>query len=338
MTITSLESNQCYTVGWIAALPNERAAATKMLEVIHERPRDFTKVNNDPNAYSWGSIGKHNVVIASLPAGVYGKVSATTTASYMLASFPNIRIGLLVGIGAAVPESKDIRLGDVVVSQPDGTSGGVVQYDLGKLRPNGTFERKGSLNAPPTALLSALSLIQSNHQTRNNYIAQYVEEMLERNPYMRDPDDDEMMPYGRPDSTSDKLFEDCYNHVGPDSCCCCDTGYLKSRKPRRTTAPRIFYGVIASGDKVVKDPTARKAIIEDAGERCFCIEMEAAGLMNSFPCLVIRGICDYADTHKNDLWHNYAASTAAAYAKEFLQGIDAGDVDKTPKATDTVKG
>jgi nucleoside phosphorylase len=46
--------------------------------------------------------------------------------------------------------------------------------------------------------------------------------------------------------------------------------------------------------------------------------MEAAGLMNDFPCLVIRGVYDYADAHKNDVWHRYAATTAAAYAKEFL--------------------
>jgi nucleoside phosphorylase len=31
-----------------------------------------------------------------------------------------------------------------------------------------------------------------------------------------------------------------------------------------------------------------------------CIEMEAAGLMDWFPCLVIRGIYDYADLYKND--------------------------------------
>ena len=49
-----------------------------------------------------------------------------------------------------------------------------------------------------------------------------------------------------------------------------------------------------------------------------CVEMEAAGLMDDFPCLGIRGICDYADAHRNDVWHRYAASTAAAYAKEFL--------------------
>jgi hypothetical protein len=46
--------------------------------------------------------------------------------------------------------------------------------------------------------------------------------------------------------------------------------------------------------------------------------MEAAGVMNTFPCLVIRGICDYADSYKNKLWQQYAAATAAAYAKLLL--------------------
>lgn len=74
-------------------------------------------------------MGKHNIVIASLAAGVYGTTPAATTASGLISSLPQIRIGLLVGIGGAIarPEKwKDIRLGDVVVSQPDGATGGVV--------------------------------------------------------------------------------------------------------------------------------------------------------------------------------------------------------------------
>ena len=79
------------------------------------------------------------------------------------------------------------------------------------------------------------------------------------------------------------------------------------------------YGVIASGNQVVKDSTVRDRLRDEFD--ALCVEMEAAGLMNDFPCLVIRGICDYADIHKNDGWHAYAAMTAAAYAKEFLQYI-----------------
>ena len=53
-------------------------------------------------------------------------------------------------------------------------------------------------------------------------------------------------------------------------------------------------------------------------EDIICFEMEAAGLMDNFPCLVIRGICDYADSHKNKIWQQYAAAVAAAYAKALL--------------------
>ncbi len=51
-----------------------------------------------------------------------------------------------------------------------------------------------------------------------------------------------------------------------------------------------------------------------------CFEMEAAGLMSEFPCLVVREVCDYADSHKSNQWQGYAAAAAATYAKQFLEG------------------
>ena len=70
----------------------------------------------------------------------------------------------------------------------------------------------------------------------------------------------------------------------------------------------------------------RDRVAKDLGVICF--EMEAAGLMNSFPCLVIRGICDYADTHKNKRWQGYAAATAAAFTKELLGVVPKQEVVK----------
>ena len=105
----------------------EKAAAIALLEERHNSPPTFTQSNNDPNSYTIGRIGEHNVVITSFPAGIYGNISTTRTVLGLVASFPKIKIGLLVGIGAAIPESKvDSRLGDVVVSQPKGDSGGVI--------------------------------------------------------------------------------------------------------------------------------------------------------------------------------------------------------------------
>jgi nucleoside phosphorylase len=62
--------------------------------------------------------------------------------------------------------------------------------------------------------------------------------------------------------------------------------------------------------------------------------MEAAGLMNHFPCLVIRGICDYSDSHKNKVWQGYAAMTAAAYAKDLLCRIPPNMVEAQRKVTE----
>jgi Cdc6-like AAA superfamily ATPase len=67
-----------------------------------------------------------------------------------------------------------------------------------------------------------------------------------------------------------------------------------------------------------------------------CVEMEAAGLMDTFPCLVIRGICDYADSHKNDRWQPYAAATAAAYMKELLLIIPPREVAEEVQIRDTI--
>lgn len=109
-----------YTVGWTCALPIEAAVAKAMLDK-HYRSLSLTSAT-DPNNYALGSIGEHNVVIASLPKGKHGTTSAATTATNMLSSFPNIRFGLLVGIGGGIPSQEhDIRLGDVVVSKPHGT-------------------------------------------------------------------------------------------------------------------------------------------------------------------------------------------------------------------------
>src|SRR6478735_9858831 len=157
---TRLKSPNLYTIGWIAALPVERAAATALLHDRHDAPEGFDQHRSDANSYTWGRIGEHNVETASLPAGVYGTTSAATTASNLINSLPHIRIGLLVGIGGGIARpdlDHDIRLGDIVVSQPDGTTGGVVQYDFGKAKASGTWERKGSLDKPPQVLLHALA-------------------------------------------------------------------------------------------------------------------------------------------------------------------------------------
>ncbi|KAH0372123.1 purine and uridine phosphorylase, partial [Aureobasidium melanogenum] len=338
----ALEASELYTVGWISALPKEMTAALGMLDERHDKPKNFAKHPTDTNSYSWGQIGDHNVVISSLAAGVYGPTSAATTAMNMLSSFPNIKVGLMVGIGAGIPSAKyDIRLGDVVVSQPHGQTGGVIQYDLGKSRVSTeqgnlvhTFERVGILKPPPEALLKALSLLQAEAMLEGSNIPEFLNYLLERYPRLAQKRSDGPGYFYQGDE-NDRLFEASYLHTSNSGCGSCDSTRMISRSARSDPSePEVHYGVIASGNKLVKDAAERDLILEQSGEDCICLEMEAAGLMNSFPCLVIRGICDYADSHKNDDWQEYAAATAAAYAKDFLGYVDNGDLARTSKASE----
>jgi nucleoside phosphorylase len=94
------------------------------------------------------------------------------------------------------------------------------------------------------------------------------------------------------------------------------------RPTRASQGIAVHYGTIASGNQVMKDGITRDRISSELGH-VLCFEMEGAGLMNSFPCLIIRGVCDYADSHKNKSWQPFAAATAASFAKEVLSVLPA---------------
>jgi nucleoside phosphorylase len=309
-----------YTVGWICALDCELAAARAMLDEIDEQILEQDPSDN--NIYELGRIGSHRVVIACLPAGRYGTSSAAVVARDMSRTFTSIRIGLMVGIGGGAPSSlTDVRLGDVVVSQPEKTFGGVVQYDLGKTTKDGKFIRTGTLNAPPRVLLTAVARLRAIHLGEESQIPKLLSEMLTKKPKMRST-------FIYQGAQCDRLYSANYDHVEAvnelDECQRCDPGKVLSRPPRVTEDPEIHYGIIASGNQVIKHALTRDRLREEFGALCF--EMEAAGLMQDFPCLVIRGICDYSDSHKDKRWQHYASVTAAAYAKELLLVIPATQI------------
>lgn len=305
-----------YMVGWVCALPVELAAAQEMLDEEHDDlERDLQ--DNDENLYALGSICGHNVAIVCLPAGRIGNNPAAAVATQMRATFKGIRFGLMVGIGAGVPsEEADIRLGDVVVSQPHNTFSGVVQYDFGKATPSG-FERTGSLNAPPQTLLQAVARVRAKELRGRSRLNEYISKL------------DHIPKFQRLKAGPDILYQAAYDHEGGLSCDRCRTDMQEPREPRESDEEVVVhYGTIASGNQVIRNAVQRDKPSSELGG-VYCFEMEAAGLMNNFPCLVIRGICDYADSHKNKRWQAYAAATAAACAKGVLSELPSMDVGKT---------
>jgi nucleoside phosphorylase len=287
---------------------------------------------NDNNSYVLSRVGEHNVVMACLPAGVYGTNSASTVANNMQRTFTGIRFGLIVGIGGAIPNVEkeiDIRLGDVVVSQPDKTHGGVIQYDLSKNLGEGNFEHKGFLRPPPTVLLAALSNLQSQHDLDGSKVPKFLAEMIKRHPILA------KSGYECPAPEKDCLFCSHLESVtGSTQCTRCQDGTIQ-RDARADQHPGVRYGVIASANELIKNAAERYRLGEALGAKC--LEMEAAGLMNEFPCIVIRGMCDYADTRKNDVWQKYAAATtAAAFAKELLSVVRPTEVAGMKRPADVM--
>ncbi|EPS35946.1 hypothetical protein H072_10611 [Dactylellina haptotyla CBS 200.50] len=264
-----------YKVGWVCAQPKEQTAATAMLDEIH---KDLPKPpkSRDSNSYTLGSIGEHDIVIASLPKGKGGAASAASVAVQMINTFPNIKFGLMVGVGGGIPNKSKIRLGDVVVSSPTDQFPGVVQWDLGKATSGegGTaFERTGALNNPPQLLLTALSKLETGHELDGSKIPEYLDQIKTKFPRLA-------TKYLKSDTLEDVLFKPEYAHIDKApayddneevedddedeadeseedeeegrACKFCDKTKAVKRKPLKRDM-RIHYGLIASGNKTIND-------------------------------------------------------------------------------------
>lgn len=307
-----------YRIGWICALPIEMAAARCLLDESHP---DLEQPRTDTNSYALGSIKSHNVVIACLPSGVYGTTSAAIVAKQMITTFPNLSFGLMVGIGGGVPpisrSTPDIRLGDIVVGIPSGSFGGVVAYDYGKTIADGDFLPTGSLNHPPFSVLTAVSNLRASHLVDKGLVGGIIDSAVAQYPSFRSPGPEH-----------DILHDTCTNPELPIS-----EAPVVKRTARLSDLPQIHYGTIASGNRLIKHGRTRDQLA--AKHDILCVEMEAAGLMDldNFPCLAIRGICDYADEFKAKEWQPYAAIVAAAYAKELLGIIPKAHVELTAAST-----
>lgn len=201
---------------------------------------------------------------------------------------------------------------------------------MGKWKDSGEFNVLSHLNKPPAILSKAIELLQSDHDFGEGKMKQYIDEVAIKSmklPPLRD--------YRFPGRDQDQLFKPYYRHAGGDDCSACDRKQVQERLSRDSDDPAVHYGLIASGNAVIKSAQYRDELRDKWGALCF--EMEAAGLMDSFPCIVIRGICDYSDDHKHKLWQPYSAVVAAAYAKDLLRVVQPQDVEDTETVANSIK-
>ena len=327
-----------FEIAIICALPTEADAVISVFdEHWDESGRGYGKAVRDPNAYTTGRIGYYNVVVVHMPS--MGRVSAANVAKGLHSSFESIQLALVVGICGGVPftrrNKQEIFLGDVVISWS------LVQYDFGRQYPT-AFEAKDSLQGgsgkPPTEVRSILAKLETAHhrQQLEPSTAQYLKDVQRK-----------LKGTAFPGPEKDRLFESDSLHkhhlsgqchtcltdgavricaAAPESACeelgCEIKGDVRRIRHEQDAScahsysPSIHIGNMGSSDTVMKSGTHRDDIAQKFDIIGF--EMEGAGIWDFFPSLVIKAVCDYADSHKNKQWQTYATTTAAAAAKAFL--------------------
>ena len=338
-------SRSDFRIALVCALRVESDPVEKIFDEVWEGRKSYGKAIEDSNSYTTGRIGIHNVVL-TFPSSM-GKSASASAATSLRSSFPGIKLCLLVGICGGAPisaEGKEIFLGDVAIST------GIVPYDFGRQYP-GKFERKDTLEDAPGRPSQELRCFLQKLG------GQRIHRQLKKNTssYSRDISQEGIDPAEYPGVGQDILYPSTYRHKHQDGSCSICSGFQgegsddckeanrstchelgcaeveqvfrRRTAQRRATTPTndntvayepdIHFGRIASGDSVMKSGTRRDEIV--AKEKVIAFEMEGAGIWDNLPTIIIKSICDYADSHKNKNWQVYSAVVAAACTKAVLE-------------------
>jgi nucleoside phosphorylase len=340
-----------FEIAIICALPLEYDAVSLLFDELWDEDGDqYGRAAGDDNSYTTGRIGKYTVVLALLPH--MGKANAAGAAASIRSSYSSLRLALLVGICGGVPracngEDDEILLGDVVISKT------VVQYDFGRQYPDKFVRRntvQSNLGKPNKDIRNLLVTFETDYgrdwlQEKTTHFLKELQANAARKKRQG--------KYKYPGTAEDKLFEPMYrhkHHISP-ACICsschdksdpvcyealdsscddlgCDQRHLVARErlerkrqleqdnSNEVQEPAINIGPVASGDRVIRSGEDRDRIAQKEGIIAF--EMEGAGVWEEVPCIVVKGVCDYADCHKNKKWQNFAAATAASASKAIL--------------------
>ncbi len=281
-------------------------------------------------SYSYGVIGDRNIVLGYLAHGQHGMENASALCSDFCNAFGRyVRDVILVGIAGGAPlpgaPNGDIRLGDVVVSTR------VDQYDFGhavqtseRAEDGGnTFIIKENLLPPPSTFLGSMlsNWAAENAQQGATPLTQEIAHILNK---LRPV---ERAKYSRPTAPDVLYRSDVLHSSGTVSCqsCSIHEGLIMHRDPRvpedgeDTVIPLVHMGIVGTANTLLKNAKLRDRLRNE--RHVLCVEMEAGGVASNahdVRYLVVRGICDYADTHKNDKWQEYACTTAAAFARSLI--------------------
>ncbi|KUL82839.1 hypothetical protein ZTR_09219 [Talaromyces verruculosus] len=291
----------------ICALTPEAEAVEALFDETYDKfGKIYGKRRGDANSYINGRIGKHDIVLCCMPG--MGKGSAASVASSLRVSYTGVQLALVVGICGGAPNpfgDQEIFLGDVIISNT------LVEYDFGRQYPSG-FERKSDALRRPDqeirTLLAALSTSRARAEFQEETL-HHLHKIQQQGPRWQHPGCG-CVESDLPDDICEEAYEKNCNSLG------CDENRINRRRDK-TGKPSIHIGKVATADMIMKSGEHRDRIISK--ERVIGFEMEGAGVWDNVSCIIIKGVCDYADSHKNKTWQAYAAATGASTAKAFLQ-------------------
>ena len=349
-------SRNDFTIAVICALRIESDAVCAMFDEDWEDGPKYEIVENDTNAYTVGKIGVHNVVLAHMPG--IGKANAATMTGKLHISFPQIKLGLVVGICGGMPFIReydrdprdiDVFLGDIIISTQ------VKQYDLGHLYSNGLIPidtLENTLGHPNNQIRAFLHKIQGLkgrkrlEQSIRGYLADVLlEEDFKKSNYQGED--------------KDILYESNYRHKHQEKIDCpsavcgknedevckealrsecdklkCNLG-KQVRRDRSKKNGNDAANQANASKKGAEGPSPRvhfgvfasgDSVVKSADHRddianemeAVGFEMEGSGAWESIPVVVIKSVVDYADSHKSYLWQKYGAVCGAACMKAFM--------------------
>ncbi|HEV2781026.1 MAG TPA: hypothetical protein VGX25_16710 [Actinophytocola sp.] len=281
----------------MTAIPEEFVAMRSLLDGYAE-----SYVAHDPAVYVLGTLpsrdeGESHGVALTLLAATATNAAANGCAN-LVRSFPSITVIIMVGIAAGVPNpprpEKHVRLGDIVVATQ------IVDFDHVRAVDGDVMPRR-PLSLPSPRLTHCVDMLRTDELSGLCTWEQWL-----------DPSRPGLARYGRPPEHTDVLH---------------DASGWPLRHPRRDYSghrkgfPKVHYGPIGSSNRSFRDATTRDQLAAQHG--ILALEMEGAGIgsssfLNGREWFMVRGISDYADTHRSDLWRRYAALAAAAYVRALL--------------------
>lgn len=208
-----------------------------MLDKVHDG--NFESDPGDDFQYIGGEINDHKIIIATFPPGMqFGGNSAAALANQIRKCIGgSLWFSLLVGIAAGLPDlsgnpPKDIRLGDVLISLPEKESSGVVQHDMVKQTTEG-LENQSQQQMTIPILRATFGHIRTMARLKGNVFLRHLERVK--------------------DILDDKglfLFQDIGQEN--DVLTVRSEEVLEQRQPRNEPRTRTWYGVIGSGNTLMK--------------------------------------------------------------------------------------